>query len=253
MTIYSKRLDAQEFWGIGSIRGGNHKKAKVPNQDAVYRKKHKFGLLMAVADGVGSHRYSQFGSKAAVRAAAETFYLFETGQIPRTDITKTIFEQFQRKIPNKYMSQASTTCMFAYLSNKSGLYLGQVGDGLCCVKINDQMIQLKEKGGGFGNLVRPLNPEKESPKWKTKHFHVQESDTIQIFLSTDGISGDVISGKEENCLAHFVSLVENKCKWTSDYQVKSCLKNWDAPTGGDDKTAAVYIRRPHTDVKNHIR
>lgn len=242
MICSSKCIRKRNFLGFATIKGDSHKKMNMPNQDAVFAKQNKFGIALAVADGVGSHKFSQYGSKAAVRSVQEAFLSFELGEIQTSDITKTIFEIFKRKIPSKYADQSSTTCIFAYLSNKTGLYVGQIGDGLCYIKINDKFTQLKDKDDCFANLVIPLNASKETARWKTRHFNVKDSDKIEMMLATDGISGDIIPGKEEECLDYYLEKIKKTNPFWRNVIIKKQLKSWDVPGSGDDKTMIVFSK-----------
>ena len=242
MTCSSKQCKDKVVLGFATLRGDSHKKTHMPNQDAVIGRTDKFGTVMAVADGVGSHKYSQYGSRAAVRAVREAFSNFEMGKIPNSEITKTIFEIFKRNIPQKYLSQSSTTCLFAYLSRQTGLYVGQVGDGLCYIRINGQFTQLKDKEDDFANLVKPLNATKETAKWKTRHFNVNSQDKIELMLATDGISGDIVPGKEEQCLDYYVSKMKTTRSVWRNVVIKQQLRKWNVPGYSDDKTMIVFSK-----------
>ena len=242
MICSSKCIKKCICLGYATVKGDSHKRMNMPNQDAVLGGQNKFGVVLAIADGVGSHKFSQYGSKAAVRAVQEAFLSFELGKIQTSDITKTVFEIFKRKIPSKCAGQSSTTCIFAYLSNKTGLYVGQIGDGLCCIRINDKFTQLKDKEDCFANLVIPLNASKETAKWKTRHFNVKDSDKIEIMLATDGVSGDIIPGKEEECLNYYLNIIKKTNPFWRKLIIKKQLKAWNVPGSGDDKTMIVFSK-----------
>jgi serine/threonine protein phosphatase PrpC len=59
--------------GYSTIKGENHKKIHAPNQDAVLVKKDRFGVVLVVADGVGSHKYAHYGSRGIVKAVQKAF------------------------------------------------------------------------------------------------------------------------------------------------------------------------------------
>lgn len=242
MTFLSKWPGKHERLGFSSIQGESHAAAKTPNQDAVLAGKNEYGVVLAVADGVGSHAFSQIGSKAAVRAVRDAFYAFEKGQIPVSDITKTIFTYYKRAVPDHLKTQASTTCIFAYLSNTSGLYIGQVGDGACYLKLNGRFTRLKGKDEDFANLVKPLNASMDEAKWKTRHFLVKADDRIEILLATDGISADIIPGKEEACLKFYADDLRRWPRLLSRLRIRRYLKRWNVPGSADDRTMIVYSR-----------
>ena len=227
-------------YGFSSVRGKSHIDSKLPNQDAVMVKQTKSGFVLAVADGVGSQRYSQIGSRSAVAAVRDAFIDFERGVIPVSNITSTIFEKYRDGIPKEAREQASTTCAFAYLLGDSELYLGQVGDGVCYFKINDFFSKLSDKEDDFANLVRPLNASKTDVKWKTRHFNIRAGDAVKLFLATDGVSTDIVPNREEICLDYYCHMLARWPKFLRNTRIKWCLRRWGVPGSNDDKTMIVF-------------
>ncbi len=241
MSLSFRKKYFREYWGFSSVKGGMYSRQGIENQDAVLVVKSRFGIVLVVADGVGSHKYSALGSKAAVKAVRRAFDSFEKGSIANTEITKTIFKLYVEMIDVDKRAEASTTCIFAYISNISGLYLGQIGDGMCCATINDHFLNLKKKDDDFSNLVTPLNATKESAKWYTRHFNIGEKDKLKIMLATDGISTDIIPGKENDGLEYFANKM-GRIVTINNYKLRRVLKGWDPKGAGDDKTVIIYSR-----------
>lgn len=238
---FCKRGNTNEKCGGSSIRGVSHKATHTPNQDSFGLFTSKYGTTLVVADGVGSHKYSKCGSKAAVKAVKNAFRLFETEKLPVSNITATIYSLFQSYVPKRKRSQASTTCIFVHISPEHGTFIGQAGDGACYFKINDKFSMIVPPENEFANLVQPINPEKTIHKWKTRHLDTTNEDTMMFFLSSDGISNDIIPGKEYECLEFYASkLVCDKRK--NNRFVHQIIKHWDVPGSVDDKTMIVYSR-----------
>ena len=238
MNLNSKSVG----YGYSCVRGEHHIALNHPNQDAVLAEHNQYGFIFAVADGVGSQPHSQIGSHSAVTAVRDTFVGFERGIIPVSNITKTIFEKYKEGVPEELRNQASTTCVFAYLSNSSGLYLGQIGDGVCYFKLNGSFSKLTEKNDDFANLVRPLNASATEAKWKTRHFNVGKEDSVRLFLATDGVSADIVPGREENCLDYYCHMLARWPKLLRNIRIRRCLKCWNVPGSNDDKTMIVFWR-----------
>ena len=237
-----KNKDANEFVGAYSLRGESHQATHTPNQDAYIIEKSRYGVTLAVADGVGSQKHSQIGSRAIVKAVARAFRLYETNRIPVSEITATAFALYKKAVPASKRAQASTTCVFAYISEKNGLFIGQVGDSVCYLKINERFLVMQGADAEFSNVVLPLCAEWDEARWKTRHFALTDSSVIQIMLATDGVSNDIIPGKEEECLDFYVSKIQGLDVAKGKKTVKSILQNWDVPGSGDDKTMIVYLR-----------
>ena len=242
MTLTSKRKNINEYYGYASVRGQSHIATKTPNQDAVKIRKTQYGITLVVADGVGSHKYSQIGSRTIVKSVTDAFYMFESGQIPVTDITATAYKLFKKRVPKSKNTQSSTTCIFAHISEKHGLFVGQVGDGACYIELNDTFTTLKGKESEFANLVVPLNPSLESAEWHTRHFKADKEAKLRILLATDGVSNDIIPEKENQCLGHYCNEVKNIDAFGRNRFIRKTLKHWDVPGSSDDKTMIVYSR-----------
>ncbi len=237
-----KSVDTNEYIGAYSLRGESHRATHTRNQDAYIAKKSRYGVTLAVADGVGSQTYSQIGSRAIVKAVARAFRLYETNRIPVSEITATAFALYKKTVPVSKRGQASTTCVFAHISEKNGLFVGQVGDGVCYLKLNGRFYVMQGKDAEFSNVVLPLCAEWDEARWKTRHFALTDSSAIQIMLATDGVSDDIISGKEEECLDFYVSKIQGSDVAKGKKTVKSILQNWNVPGSRDDKTMIVYSR-----------
>ncbi len=228
--------------GYSCIRGKSHVASNLPNQDAVLVEMGTHGITLAVADGVGSQAYSQIGSQSAVVAVREAFFEFEHGLIPVASITKTIFEKYKGGVPERLRDQSSTTCVFAYLSNTYGLCLGKIGDGACYFKVNSSFSILAEKSDDFANIVHPLNALKNEVKWKTRHFSLHGDESIRLLLATDGISSDIVPGREEDCLNFYCHKLSKWPQILRNLRVKLYLRNWNVPGSNDDKTMIVFWR-----------
>ena len=241
---YSKKLHLEKNIRVAgaSVRGISHIKAKKPNQDAVLIYKSKFGIIMAVADGVGSHQFSRYGSKTAVKAVKTAFLQFEKNEIDRKEITSTIYKQYCQGIKQKYINAAATTCLFAVLSYKHGLFVGQIGDGLSYVDINGLDWVIKPKEEDFSNIVVAMTPTKGSAKWTTKFFKISSDDKVRILLCTDGVSSGIIPGKEGECASYYINEINKKHALSYNYYIKKYLKNWNIKGENDDKTMIVFSK-----------
>lgn len=240
MTTFSNKNTMRLAYA--TMCGAHHKKKHELNQDAYFvRLAHAFSIF-CVADGVGSHKYSRKGSRAVVRAVGDVFADFVAGKLERKKLTATIYERFRSKIHQKYHTQASTTCLFIAITEAHGIFLGQVGDGLAVLKINGEAKYISAKDDEFSNVVQPLSPANGNCRWTTHHFDINQDDEIEIFLSTDGISGDVIPGHEEECLDYFLKKISAVKKHRSR-ELKKILLNWSKNGSNDDKTVIVYRNR----------
>lgn len=225
-----------------TVCGERHRARHERNQDAVAVCEGRGYTVLCVADGVGSQRYARRGSHAAVRAVVSTFKDFVGGKIGKKEITATIFLRYKSALKAKYRAAASTTCVFAAIVNEHGLFVGQIGDGLCLVRINGESVFVSDKGDEFLNEVNALSADSDGASWRTKHYSIAPTDRIEILLTTDGLSGDIIPGRETECLEYFANKVDVKPRFIANMRLRHCLKDWGKTGSSDDKTAVIYKR-----------
>lgn len=223
-----------------SVTGAAHILERLPDQDSFKYRRYGYGAVMAVADGVGSDRYSHFGSKAAVQAVHEAFCAYACGDIGRAQITKTIYRQYVSLLKTQYRSAASTTCLFAAHLFDQGLYLGLVGDGIICGSINGQPLLMKKGSGSFTNIVEPLSPKRAAPAWTTKFIPAARLDSIRLMLATDGVSEDILPNKEADFACYLLERVDARRAEERRRRLLELLKDWQTPRSLDDKTVVLY-------------
>ena len=225
-----------------TLCGVHHKQQQERNQDALSFYQSPAYCVFCVADGVGSHKHSRKGSRAVARAVKTTFKDYVKGKVERKKITSTIFSRFKSGVKEKYRGCASTTCLFVAAVQGQGIFIGQAGDGLVIVRVNGVLQYVSVKDDDFSNEVVALSPSSERNRWTTRYFKLCQDDKVEIFLSTDGISGDVIPGHEEECLDYFLA----KCldgKRKGNKELKQILKAWSENGSNDDKTVIIYKNR----------
>lgn len=223
-----------------SVIGSAHICKHLPNQDAFKYRSYGYGHVMAVADGVGSDYYSQFGSKAVVQAVHEAFCAYVRGDIHRAQITRSIHKYYVSILKKQYHSAASTTCIFAAYIFNQGLYLGLIGDGIICGNIDLQPFVMQKKSDSFTNIVQPLSPQRLTPTWITKFIPENRFNSIRLMLATDGISEDILPNKESDFASYLIDCVS--AKRAEDRQIKlyNLLENWETPKSLDDKTVVLF-------------
>ena len=223
-----------------STAGALHLREGRPNQDAVRVRRYGYGCVAAVADGVGSQRFSQFGSRAAVQAVHEVFCAYVRGDVGRGRITRTIADRYARLVKEKYRTQADTTCLFAAHIYDQGLFLGQIGDGICCGYLNGSPFLLGEKTEEFENLVTPLSPNRLSAVWKTHFVPARKFHSLELLLATDGVSGDLLPGRESEFVRYLMDRAGARGRRGGEEILLRLLENWESPQSLDDKTVALY-------------
>lgn len=226
-----------------SLVGKKHTLDGAESQDALLIRRYPFGTIMSVADGVGSDCYSHFGSLSVVNAVHATFISLANGQIDSEQITEKIIQNYIDGIEEEYREHASTTCIYAAHLDGIGMYIGQIGDGICCGNINGEDFILLEKEEDFTNVVTPLSTNNTSGRWHNCFFPDEQLQTAMLMLATDGVSEDILPGKECAYSKYIISRLDNMRSMDRDPYLMKLLKEWETPKSTDDKTFCFYLYR----------
>lgn len=224
-----------------SIIGKAHVMSDTSCQDSFKIFKKKYGIAMSVCDGVGSNKYSQFGSKAACKAVCKVFKLHYRGKVSKELIGEKIEHYYKKYVRRKYRKEAGTTCLFVYVLFDNEVIIGQAGDGVILIKIDDRFLVFQNKKDDFMNEVHALNctGTYNYRKIKNLKFDFNDNHKLQFLLSTDGISEDIIPEKREEFFEYFIKLSSDN----GESKLKETLENWSVPGSIDDKTVITYSRR----------
>lgn len=224
-----------------SVIGQSHIMNGTCNQDFFQIYKKKYGIAMSVCDGVGSNKYSQFGSKAASKAVNKVFKLYYKNKFSKELIGEKIENYYKKYVRRKYRSEASTTCLFVYVFSDNEIIIGQAGDGIILIKLDEKFLVFQNKTDDFLNEVSALSCKHKYNHWKIKNlkFDPTINYKLDLLLSTDGISEDIIPEKREVFFDYFINLSNEN----NNLKLKKTLENWNVPGSIDDKTVITYSWR----------
>ena len=219
-----------------SCIGKNHIASGLPNQDAYWTSHYPYGDIIVVADGVGSEKHSEYASQAVVKAVDSVFSQIAQETLAVEDLVDSLCFQFRQYLNELYDGTPSTTCVFCVNLFSKGLFIGQIGDGICCGYINGEQFVFQHKDASFANIVNPLTPGCPPDRWSLMHFsNIQE---VEVLLATDGVADDILPGRESEFAHYMVDLVEKAEKRLD--ALNDILQNWETPQSNDDKTIGLY-------------
>lgn len=231
MTTYCSDKETKAA-GCSKI-GASHIRNGEPNQDSFLIRLNGCLKVFAVADGLGSHKYSKKGSSAVCRAVWKTFKALSKGEINAAEITAEIENNYRAALKKRHKSRAGTTCIFCAVFDDV-LYVGQAGDGVCCINIDGGFKKTAPQGGDFTNEVHALSGDREFNAWKFRQLNISAASTVEIMLTTDGISEDILPDKMQG----FMQYVSEKA-FAEKRGLKKLLDGWSVPASLDDKTIVI--------------
>lgn len=230
-----------EKLAYSSVRGLLHQQKNISNQDAYIAKKYKFGTVLVVADGMGSHNHSDIGSQAACKAVCDAVQKWQ--QYNEMDIRLLIplvHAMWNMEIYPYLRKECGTTCLFAYVSHDEKLYVAQLGDGNIYISIDDKTELLHVKEDEFSNFTSGLGSIVNFDEWTIREYDIKDK-KVELMLMTDGVAETLIEEKKEA----FVELLwkklrESDCLSKRNNIIYSILRNWNATNAGDDRTIVCY-------------
>jgi serine/threonine protein phosphatase PrpC len=224
-----------------SVIGPGHIVTGKPNQDAWASFHYLWGDGIVVSDGLGTKKFSDFGSRAACLAVEYT--------LPScTDKLSTDFAILADRIKIKWISlikplipsDCAATCLFAFRTRNGVVYLGMLGDGLAAaVKVDGSVVSLSDnKSEGFSNITAALSPELTVQDWQW--LSMPEEDCQAIILCTDGVADDLSDAT--GFVKEFCDAQRGLSSVSAARRIREMLEKWPTPKHTDDKTMACMFR-----------
>jgi serine/threonine protein phosphatase PrpC len=133
-------------------------------------------------------------------------------------------------------SYADTTCLFCIVSSTS-ILLCQLGDGIIIYSENDVIKVLETKSKDFSNETMSLSRARIND-WSIISIPKKKGCTYKLFISTDGVSDDIIESKLKDFFLEITNQIV-KAKERQNPIIKRLLKKWPNNFSLDDKTIVV--------------
>ncbi|MGM9808362.1 MAG: PP2C family serine/threonine-protein phosphatase [Bacilli bacterium] len=221
-----------------SLIGKSHIKIKKPSQDSYLISNMDNYTLVVVCDGLGSKKYSHIGSKKLCKVIDKQIKLcFKHKNLDMDTLIPIIKNKWKRFIWPIKPNKADTTCIFAVV-NKKNIILCQIGDGLCAIKIDNNLVLLSEKDDDFSNETISFY-KGNIRNWNIKILKKEENVNYKVFICTDGVSEDL----KKDVIKEFIEELAQSIDCSSNYKDNSVLldviKNWPNKYSNDDKTMVV--------------
>lgn len=228
-----------------TAKGKRHIAKGEQNQDAVQvliQEQVPFSTLMVVADGLGSCRFSDIGSRVAVQTTVDQRDLLRDVLHNKTtfqDASRRLSDAWLRKLSDSLgpvpIAEYDTTLLFAYLEGDE-LIFGQLGDGLIQWRVNgEDAEELFVRDHDFVNRTSSLCGDQP---WMFRRVHLGCFNKLSIIITTDGIADDL---KPEH-RRMLTELLTNEVHLNGPENAASTIEEWvrDWPTHGhsDDRTLA---------------
>lgn len=233
-----------EVIGYSSVRGALHEKGRLPNQDSYLVKQLKFGTLLVVSDGMGSHPHSDVGSHSVCRSVSRAIQLWHEYHCDDIRLLIPLLHSLWGMDVFPYpKNECGATCLFAFLGDDNLLHLGQLGDGNIYYSVGNELALLKIKEDDFTNLTTGINRIRSFDDWSLFTVRVVNK-SVKVCLMTDGVAETLVESRRNE----FVKLLwkrlgekNNICERNN--MINRLLEDWNPVNAGDDRTIVSYEKR----------
>lgn len=231
------------IFGISKI-GPGHIRANLPNQDSFLVKNFGCYSLLVISDGMGSKKHADIGSQATCMAVYKAFvhYVYTERRYHKKNrnIFSMIKEEWLKLISPYNPKDCSATCLFV-LRSKKRCIAAMLGDGLIYLKgkkEKDSKLLIDEKNDDFSNSTVSMSDSNYLNDWRS--ISISTKKIASIFMSSDGISSDLIQGKEKEFADKLLTdISKEKTLVDKREYIQKVIDKWPVPKHSDDKTIVV--------------
>jgi len=246
-------------WNIygASRRGKLHEHEATFREDAMAIDEVDGWLLVAVADGAGSHYLSRVGSNLAVQTCISKMIEVvkdPDGGIPNKFVVKAalekalqgawqaLYDEYQKR-NIEFKDLSTTLLLLMYYPAKNLVGVAQVGDGLIAAQLDDDGIALlgnPESGEYSGQTYFITNHKKEELGSKV-YVYVPSSTARYFFVMTDGVADDIYPPQDH--LPALIKVMPGIIKDENPSKALLEFLKYPRPGSFDDRTLVVACQK----------
>lgn len=221
--------------------GPEHAQLGRPNQDAWMCCKAGGSLMAAVADGLGSAKHGDLGSKAACTSAIDSFRLARrAGMLPSWHTIAVLRATWHQLVARWGAEHCGTTCLACFVDPHGEVFAAQAGDGIVAFRHADGSLDiLTRKDKPFQNSTDTLS-SLGAKEWSVLSGSMQPGDAV--FMATDGIADDLEHSKIGDFIAHLLTDYLPLPPPVRAARIRTALKQWPTRHHRDDKTFVLLAR-----------
>lgn len=239
-------------------KGLSHKKAGTKCQDSVLVKEDEHCLVAALADGLGSLKYSEVAATTATLAVWELFSSLGGKEIKiESDgamkaFTQELVQKITQKIHNKaedmglHVSAMDCTLVFVYISKDHNYAItGRLGDSAICIITKDGSIAINDSNHS-ANGTSAILDEDAHDHMEISFWDLDAESIYGFILTSDGLDNELYrKGSQyvnKAAEAYFNSLVlSSDPQEVIKSQIAELIQDADSPYD-DDISLAVLSR-----------
>lgn len=223
-----------------SVTGPRHLDLGEPNQDAMALTGSRRGCIAAVADGLGSRRYSDLGARRACQVSRRILRALPGNFDPGSTLPL-IHQQWLKAIAPITPNDAATTLLLSRVTSEGDVHAAQLGDGLLLMRCAGEFRCVTPDRIAFGNQTWALELTHKQDKWSSSQGRLTKPGD-GVVLMTDGVADDI----EPDQLADFFEVLYQNLRIRNRRRgrrwLQAELNDWATPMHSDDKTLVAIFR-----------
>lgn len=209
------------------------------NQDNFIAKKFNKGYVVIVSDGLGSKKYSQYGSKKICKIIYNILNSIDE-YIELKKIIALAHKKWVKSLKKYDISQCSATMLIAVVY-KNKIEVARLGDGLISIHVDDKMYNIYDKKEEKYCNETDCITEKLNEN-KIEFLEILYKEFKGIIVCSDGI--EINMSKINEFTKEFIEEYNKKKANVINRQIKKWISNWP---GNDDKTIAYIMENENNE------
>jgi serine/threonine protein phosphatase PrpC len=226
-----------------SARGPLHADLDVRNEDAWRVCTSTAGVVLAVADGLGSKPHAAIGAHAACAAAVAAMQFWWDADASPRALPPLIEALWRRGLGAVAPNDARSTCLVAGISHAGQLVMATLGDGVALItsdRETEEADVISAERTGWSNETHALGAASAAGAW-----HVTSRPAVPgtiVLLASDGVADDLVPARRAGLARALVTSYGELADWRRSVELWRALQAWPTPGHGDDKTLALLWR-----------
>ncbi|WP_223592407.1 PP2C family serine/threonine-protein phosphatase [Neobacillus bataviensis] len=234
-----------------SVTGTRNKQENNKNQDAFVCKATEEAIYMAVADGLGSCKFSEKGSRLAIECLEDWIkndikkYPYPSDDMI-TILNSKLIDRWRMKITEGHYKDYDTTLLYAILLNDH-LIVGGIGDGMILCHIDKGVKEYSWDKHEFSNRTLSLSANNAKDCIRGELVILNSSCyPITLIMATDGVSEDLKPDMKAALPTYLHQRLMEADVITVQDEIEQWVLNWKTDNHTDDRTFCmvnIYNKR----------
>lgn len=234
-----------------SVKGTRNKRENNKNQDAFVCKVVEEVVYVAVADGLGSCKHSEKGSRLAI-SCLEDWIINDLKNYSSpseemiTILNRKLIDRWRMKITEGHYKDYDTTLLYTIFFNDC-LIVGGIGDGMILCHMDEGVKEFSWDKHEFSNRTFSLSAHNAIDHMRGELVELSDSCyPITLIMATDGVAEDLNPDMKNALPSYLYRKLKETDVITVQDEIEQWVVNWKTNNHTDDRTFCmvnIYDKR----------